>query len=47
MKSFGCELHPFAPLLMAGHLVPAIPQESLLALEPMDLALEGMDQAEV
>ncbi len=40
MKSFGCELQPLAPLLLAGRLVPNLPVESLLALDPLDLALE-------
>jgi hypothetical protein len=40
MKSFGCELQPLAPLLMAGRLVPQIPVEGLMALDPFDLELE-------
>jgi DNA recombination-dependent growth factor C len=40
MKSFGCELQPLAPLLLAGRLVPRIPVEGLMALDPLDLSLE-------
>jgi hypothetical protein len=37
MKSFGVELQPLAPLLLAGRLVPGVPAETLAALEPFDL----------
>jgi len=40
MKSFGCELQPLAPLLLAGRLAPHLPVEALLALDPLDLELE-------
>jgi DNA recombination-dependent growth factor C len=40
IKSFGCELQPLAPLLLAGRLVPHLSAESLMALEPFDLTLE-------
>jgi DNA recombination-dependent growth factor C len=40
MKSFGCELQPLAPLLLAGRLTPHIPVESLMALDPLNLELE-------
>ncbi|MGA2082743.1 MAG: recombination-associated protein RdgC [Holophaga sp.] len=40
IKSFGCELQPLAPLLLAGRLLPHIPVEALMALEPFDLNLE-------
>ena len=40
MKSFGCELQPLAPLLLAGRLVPQISVEGLMALDPLDLELE-------
>ncbi len=40
MKSFGCELQPLAPLLLAGRLTPHIPVEALMALDPMNLELE-------
>jgi DNA recombination-dependent growth factor C len=40
IKSFGCELQPLAPLLLAGRLLPRIPVESLMALDPFDLNLE-------
>lgn len=44
MKSFGCELQPLAPLLLAGRLVPNIPVESLMALDPLNLELEEAGQ---
>jgi len=44
MKSFGCELQPLAPLLLAGRLTPHIPVESLMALDPMNLELEEAAQ---
>ncbi|HNX30091.1 MAG TPA: recombination-associated protein RdgC [Holophaga sp.] len=40
MKSFGCELQPLAPLLLAGRLAPHLPVEALVALDPLDLELE-------
>lgn len=40
MKSFGCELQPLAPLLLAGRLAPHLPVESLMALDPLNLELE-------
>lgn len=40
MKSFGCELQPLAPLLLAGRLLPHLSTEALLALDPMDYATE-------
>jgi DNA recombination-dependent growth factor C len=40
IKSFGCELQPLAPLIMAGRMLPHIPVESLMALDPLDLSLE-------
>jgi len=42
MKSFGIELQPLAPLLLAGRLAPDIPVEALTALEPFDLRLEDV-----
>ncbi|WP_005034963.1 recombination-associated protein RdgC [Holophaga foetida] len=40
MKSFGCELQPLAPLLLAGRLAPQISVEGLMALDPLNLELE-------
>ena len=40
MKSFGCELQPLAPLLLAARLAPDLPTESLMALDPFNLELE-------
>lgn len=40
LKSFGCELQPLAPLLLAGRLLPHLSVEALVALEPFDLTLE-------
>jgi DNA recombination-dependent growth factor C len=40
IKSFGCELQPLAPLLLAGRLLPHLSVEALVALEPFDLTLE-------
>jgi hypothetical protein len=40
IKSFGCELQPLAPLLLAGRLAPHLPVEALMALDPLDLCLE-------
>lgn len=41
MKSFTCELQPLAPLLLAGRVAPEISVEGLMALDPIDLELEG------
>jgi len=41
IKSFGCELQPLAPLLLAGRMLPHVPVESLMALDPLDLTLEN------
>ena len=40
MKSFGCELQPLAPLLLAGRLAPQMAVEALMALDPLNLELE-------
>jgi DNA recombination-dependent growth factor C len=40
IKSFGCELQPLAPLLLAGRLLPQLSTESLMGLDPLDLTLE-------
>ena len=40
IKSFGCELHPLAPLVLAGRLSPGLSVEGLMALDPLDLELE-------
>jgi DNA recombination-dependent growth factor C len=40
IKSFGCELQPLAPLLLAGRLLPRVSAEALMALDPYDLTLE-------
>jgi DNA recombination-dependent growth factor C len=40
IKSFGCEIHPLAPLVLSGRLCPDLPVESLMALDPLDLELE-------
>lgn len=40
MKSFGCEIHPLAPLVLSGRLCPDLPVEALMALDPFDLELE-------
>lgn len=40
IKSFGCEIHPLAPLVLAGRLCPELPVESLMALDPFNLELE-------
>jgi DNA recombination-dependent growth factor C len=39
IKSFGCELQPLAPLLLAGRLAPHLAVESLMALDPLNLDL--------
>lgn len=41
MKSFGCELQPLAPLLLAGRLAPHLPVEALMALDPLNLETEA------
>ncbi len=40
IKSFGCEIHPLAPLVLAGRLCPDLSVEALMALDPLDLELE-------
>lgn len=40
MKSFGCELQPMAPLVLASRVAHDLPAEALVALDPLDLALE-------
>lgn len=40
IKSFGCEIHPLAPLVLAGRLCPELPVEGLMGLDPLDLELE-------
>jgi DNA recombination-dependent growth factor C len=40
IKSFGCELQPLAPLLLAGRLMPGVAVETLMALEPLDLEVQ-------
>lgn len=40
IKSFGLELQPLAPLLLAGRIAPQLSVEALMALDPLDLALE-------
>lgn len=40
MKSFGVEMQLQGPLLLAGALLPDLPTESLMALDPLDLSLE-------
>jgi len=40
IKSFGCEIHPLAPLVLAGRLSPELSVEGLMALDPLDLELE-------
>jgi DNA recombination-dependent growth factor C len=37
VKSFGAELQPIAPLVLAGQVDPSIPSEFLLSLDPLDL----------
>jgi len=43
IKSFGVELHLLGPLLLAGHLVPQLSVEALMALDPLGLALEEVE----
>ncbi|MBK9795816.1 MAG: recombination-associated protein RdgC [Holophagaceae bacterium] len=40
IKSFGCEIHPLAPLVLSGRLCPELSVEALMALDPLDLELE-------
>jgi DNA recombination-dependent growth factor C len=40
IKSFGCEIHPLAPLVLAGRLSPELSVEGLMALDPLDLEIE-------
>ena len=40
IKSFGCEIHPLAPLVLSGRLCPDLSVEALMALDPLDLELE-------
>ena len=40
IKSFGCEIHPLAPLVLAGRLSPHLSVEGLMGLDPLDLELE-------
>lgn len=37
MKTFGCELQPMAPLVLAARVAPHVPTDALLALDPLDL----------
>lgn len=41
IKSFGCEIHPQVPMILAGRVAPELPSEHLMALEPFDLEVEG------
>lgn len=43
MKSFGVELQPMAPLILAGRVVPDVPTEVLLALDPMNFETEAAE----
>jgi DNA recombination-dependent growth factor C len=40
IKSFGCEIHPLAPLVLSGRLCPDLSVEALMALDPLNLELE-------
>ncbi len=40
IKSFGCEIHPLAPLVLSGRLCPDLAVEALMALDPLNLELE-------
>jgi DNA recombination-dependent growth factor C len=40
IKSFGVEIHPLAPLVLAGRLSPELSVEALMALDPLNLELE-------
>ena len=43
IKSFGIELQLIAPLVLAGHVAPHISTESLMAMDPLDLVVEGAE----
>ena len=43
IKSFGCELQLLAPLLLAGRVAPHVSIEALMAMDPLDLTLEGAE----
>ena len=45
MKTFGVELAPLGPLLLAGRVAPALHTEELMALDPLDLTLEVAHEA--
>jgi len=40
IKSFGCEIHPLAPLVLSGRLCPDLSVEALMAMDPLNLELE-------
>lgn len=40
MKTFGCELQPMAPLVLAARVAPHVPTDALLTLDPLDLEVE-------
>lgn len=40
METFGCELQPMAPLVLAARVAPHVPTDALLALDPLDLEVE-------
>lgn len=40
MKTFGRELQPMAPLVLAARVAPHVPTDALLALDPLDLEVE-------
>lgn len=40
MKTFGCELQPMAPIVLAARVAPHVPTDALLALDPLDLEVE-------
>ena len=39
IKSFGCEIHPLAPLVLSGRLCPDLSVEALMGMDPLDLEL--------
>lgn len=41
MKSFGCELQPMGPLVLASRVAPDLPSEALASLDPLDLTVEA------
>lgn len=43
LKSFGCELQLLAPLALAARVAPALSTDALLAMDPLDLTLEGAE----